>query len=59
MQKKSIHLDKIGKKQKYQFYLGNRIEGNLSSLISSTSVLINYLISVLEQFIYYKRIRIS
>jgi len=59
MQKKSIHLDKIGEKQKYQFYLGNRIEGNLSSLISFNSGLINYLISVSEQFIYYKRITIS
>ena len=57
--KKSIHLDKIGEKQKYQFYLGNRIEGNLLSLISFNSGLINYLISVSEQFIYYKRIKLA
>ena len=43
MQRKSIHLGKIGEKQKYQFSIGNRIEGNFSSLISSNSGLINYL----------------
>lgn len=48
-------MDKIGE-QKQQFYFGSRIEGNFSPSISFNTGLINYLTSILKQFIYYKRI---